>query len=420
VGFSKSFSGVLMQDTRTRDLRCPAYAQGITTASGPQAVPVWPVLWLQRWQQLGILQSVVSFRGQKPKSKVVQMLNPHPCTLYKSETVEPISDTGWLLYEKPYYVRARGNLIAYSFGAASPLASITAILPICSTDRYVGLQGRAIHKCYAKAKTPAMPGFVYIGELKETLRAIVSPLSGIRSLLRRMYKTAIKKKSSSPYGVVSDMSSQWLEYRYGIMPLVYQASEMIAAFEQTSHKFTVVPVRSGVSATYLDKREMSVDVAQSIRAKCRVETRLVVKANVCLATAWRDPRLNLWGTSWTNVPSAVYELFPLSFVLDWFVNLGDWIQSVTPDPQLKVLRSTISITQKRIQEIQVKTWISPTGKLYGGSGQVQTRTEQLLTRYTDPTIPTLPILKGELLSLNHSLDALSLVTGAIGKFFKFF
>jgi len=52
------------------------------------------------------------------------------------------------------------------------------------------------------------------------------------------------------------------------------------------------------------------------------------------------------GFSWESIPITAWELIPFSFVVDWFVNFGDYIQALTPKLGIKGLSSWTTVIKE--------------------------------------------------------------------------
>ena len=122
--------------------------------------------------------------------------------------------------------------------------------------------------------------------------------------------------------------SLWLSYRYGIMPLVADIEAIIKA-----RRFTDKPVR----ATARGKVEQKVENTVTTFAgpyywgdtyTDTVYERTLYKARAGVLHEFVDNFQHAFSAGLSNIPEAIYELTRLSFVVDWGVNLGDYISQV--------------------------------------------------------------------------------------------
>jgi hypothetical protein len=68
---------------------------------------------------------------------------------------------------------------------------------------------------------------------------------------------------------------------------------------------------------------------------------------------------NSYGLGLENIPSAIWEVIPYSFIIDWFVNAGDYIKACTPKADVKVLAEWT--TTEVIEETEVLHSYTSTG-----------------------------------------------------------
>lgn len=132
----------------------------------------------------------------------------------------------------------------------------------------------------------------------------------------RMLKTYERAKRQAGIELVDALAHVWMNYRYNIMPLVYTAIDITEAVtkdpEFLTTRDTLQQERSLILPSDLPALEFTTDFKVFIRDRAKADigpfsiTSKVVSGNI-LTTAW--------------------ELVPLSFVIDWFINVGDFISA---------------------------------------------------------------------------------------------
>lgn len=161
------------------------------------------------------------------------------------------------------------------------------------------------------------------------------PISKKRKTLRRfhnaMYDAFKRKKIKYPSPTMaSDVSSRWLQYRYGVVPLMSDIEALHDIFYVDSLK----PVTSSlISARYRHKGEypvggtgndgLNIMFVQGT-SKTVSEVKLYFKNK--RHEAITSKRL---GTSLRDMPSTLWEIIPFSFVIDWFIDLGDYFSALS-------------------------------------------------------------------------------------------
>jgi hypothetical protein len=124
-----------------------------------------------------------------------------------------------------------------------------------------------------------------------------------------------------------------------------------------------------------------------------------------------DALMKALGLRGRDIPSLLWELTPWSFVVDWFANVGTWLQAVVPDPSISIRGNWVTVIRTTEVKYSSGTLIEPhshpvsmsTG-MYGGSS---IRLHEV-HRYANQPLPTTPVLMGKALSVLQKADALCL------------
>lgn len=183
-------------------------------------------------------------------------------------------------------------------------------------------------------------------DLFKTYRSIRSG-SAIRDLVRELRRpSGVKRKSAA---------KRWLEYQYGILPLL---SDLHGFAEQLNKKLidgTYVYVRASMSE---EIRNTSVGPNTSYPTiPCPISkitsSRYSVRgvARFKIQAAWLK---ELSEVGITNPIYAAWELMPYSFVIDWLFNVGEYLSSLDAlngVSDLRVIRG-----DKLIQSIYYESW----------------------------------------------------------------
>jgi len=150
-------------------------------------------------------------------------------------------------------------------------------------------------------------------------------LAEIRQV-RRMFKSIIQRIISLPFGKFDlggrALAGDWLTARYGIRPLMYDISDLSEAVSQLGEERKRFSERQGTRTEYNRVIDLSSTGADtSIESTLTIVTELSLRGSV---TADIDPpsfRFNAVTTAW--------EKTPWSFVLDWLLNIGMWLESLS-------------------------------------------------------------------------------------------
>lgn len=170
-----------------------------------------------------------------------------------------------------------------------------------------------------------------IAELPETLKYLISLLKDFASALKAVRKREVeikklfaskKQTSRTARELVDALASVWLQFRYAISPLQYSIEDIISTLEQYKR----------VYAEYKNKRVVPANIDVRTPDGFKVVSNSLVLTHRCFIKRSFSPEDvvdALLSILKLNPLATAYELIPLSFVLDWFVNIGDYITAMT-------------------------------------------------------------------------------------------
>jgi hypothetical protein len=264
------------------------------------------------------------------------------------------------------------------------------------------IRGFLAVKQMAKAKSPSAfkSGLRNLGDQLGISTAMYAQPKMVRERYSRL-KRGLDKRASIK-DTTMNASSLWLEYRYGWLPLYSTAYGAMVAYDKIArrkhvrHVFgrsTNVPTPSsgyweGEHGLYCTRNKfgnsnfpawMSWKIFWTQRETLRIQVGYYLELkNSNLATnsvlGLSDPLTLAW------------ELMPLSFVVDWFVNAGDVLQQVSNFNGWEFKAGYQTYTQTATKDITVIPWNVPnnasqkvTCKPGGGSVENYLFRRELLT-----------------------------------------
>jgi hypothetical protein len=165
-----------------------------------------------------------------------------------------------------------------------------------------------------------------LGELPETIKWIVSIFSRILSLCRKStYKKLFARKGADLFGGSGQL---WLEWRYAVRPLIFELDAAVKAYNKQIDKSLRYTAR-GKNVIPYQESQSTQDVALSnltITFNKTVKQSHLYRAGVLYSIS--GDASNLAMVLGIDKPLEVlWELTTLSFVIDWFINIGDIISA---------------------------------------------------------------------------------------------
>jgi len=346
-----------------------------------------------------------------------------------------------MYWASAYYDRPYAQLrVAYSWetwwarGGSSFFPTVS--LPAPPID----MSSAAVIGAYAAAYESAAQAFVDLLEGGQTLamihQAVVDAVKLARkSLVRRpnkagrvawpryRTKSRLTATSSSPLRSLATASPDlWLEWRYGWTPLMKSVSDYANALEQSLRPLRV----RGSSSKHHQTRntgtkvtgatQIGVSCPDNVTATTTLTREMRAKA-VVIAEVPVSLQRSL-GMTVDTIPSTAWELVPFSFVVDWFVDIGDWIKAVSRPPGTRVLGTCLTTTYITREEnsavtqsydFTVGSGSSAKRFTQFGGKDLWTRETKVVDRVPGVLPPALPPLKeGRSINIKHSLDGIAL------------
>lgn len=173
------------------------------------------------------------------------------------------------------------------------------------------------------------------------------------------YPKGVKKNAKNA-------ASNWLEYWLGWAPLVGDIGNAVSVL-QSPYKTLSVKSSSSASRTYRTSTK-SGSLPGAVTYGSEVFT-WNVRCNLAMDFSVTNPNLHLANQlGFVNPYSIAWELVPLSFVVDWFVNVGDFLGQWTAFAGLTSVnqRTTYLHKQKKrlsyMNDVPVFEWVYPPGQ----------------------------------------------------------
>lgn len=268
------------------------------------------------------------------------------------EVTSPLSGVRLVVVRRPckgYYVRDQknGSDSNWTTGIKVPFRGypfptrVTGSPAVSSVQRQLA-ETIAIRKFHRKVSslTKQFDGFVFLGELRETLRMLRHPFETIRRQAKKDYLDALTtRKRRDPKGWTKAIAGTWLEFMFGIQPALNDLIGGAEAWKSLQWE-PLLRRRIRVSAFDVDQTAVpsthywSTDGQAVFTGSTRkFKTKQIVYRALWVRTRTAPENLSLKSRAFESlgleirhfVP-AVYELLPWSFLVDYVTNLGDVLE----------------------------------------------------------------------------------------------
>jgi hypothetical protein len=264
-----------------------------------------------------------------------------------------------------------------SGGYVTPIEWRT-LLPYTPVD-LDDLRALAVTRVYANAQLTQAQTQVMLAEGKKTVASLYSIGKRLLKIFRylRLRKATLNgerffaKRLATEYTPAA-LADRYMELRYSLRPLIYDMMDLhsvvrdwhiktperitFRASESYNHDDTYRETETSTQSTAVANWTRNLVIVRTLDYSVKVRAGVLAK----VVTNHPVMRLGLSDSFQT-----LYELTPLSFVADWFLNLGDLISSWSPHWGLEVLASWVTseeeIRRKVYCESNIRTGIPKTG-----------------------------------------------------------
>lgn len=294
---------------------------------------------------------VVSGRVDDPswRAKVKALVDanhPYSRTIWPAKSSSQPWEVDWtwtwleLFSAKPRTSRMVGSAFF------SSLCSTSFVLGISQVDAVETARRQAKLAFLGKVREEQNPfqALPFFGELRETIRMIRHPLSGIIRKNRsatRQFNAIQRLYRSKPARLNDALEKAYLQWTYGVSPLINDIQAVMDSckrlFEEPVVKriSVTIPIPDGkvASSAYLDNYIEFGTQCIGFHSETVVKgsLRLVGALKHVKSPASPEKFRELNGLRVRDIVPAAWELAPYSFLVDYFVNLGDVIGGVFTD-----------------------------------------------------------------------------------------
>lgn len=220
-----------------------------------------------------------------------------------------------------------------------------------------------LHKAAVQARTNVNPtlvqSLVTLAELDKTVDLIAKTAKTIAKTVRQIRRgrnldeiyfivNGIGKGRASRVDQLPVIAgSRWLEARYGWMPLLYDLQGFLKAARNVREKNPRYTARGWGSKEVNDIYSLDLSVGASGTIHFAVDTTEIVSARAYVLYEADLKYQPVRDFGFTELPLAAWELVPFSFIVDWFVPIGQWLEAITPKVGIRILAEGTTLTTER-------------------------------------------------------------------------
>jgi hypothetical protein len=250
---------------------------------------------------------------------------------------------------------------------------------------YSTLKDRVLQRAYAKVGSAAAGQGENLGEIRQTLEMLRSPLKSLRDFLMSggaknlkllFHLNSLSKKQrrklirSSTRGTDA-LANSWLEFRYGFRPLYLSIMDIAEQLQKAKRKVSFDKIYSAKSLLaesdtqslrrFLNSRVWNLNIT-NVWFEGLLDIEQEANAAVQYQYVADLDAKDTWGLRLQDIPETAWELTTLSFVVDWVFSVGPWLGSWRINPKVKILGDTAGLkVTKRVHsgKLIYTLWTTP-------------------------------------------------------------
>lgn len=289
--------------------------------------------------------------GILPKYRTIIRNGGHATTPFtgSKQTFTPEHNVTRLVVFKPFGLpRAFQKRIEQTVTGATSSTSFGVFPGGSGTASYSKANQRALQLAYKRIRERQMDmsGPVFIAELRQTVGLIrgtakrladglTSYVSAVRKSTRRLGRRSTRRDFKQ---IVAD---RWLEYSFGLQPLLSDVDGFVSALAKTQYessrraRIKVSAVDDALVSQSASSQFLRADVV--FRQRQTVEDQVMVIYHIYLRAELDYPQNSIQnlarrtGFNLREFVPTVWEILPWSFLVDYFVNVGQILEAAFTD-----------------------------------------------------------------------------------------
>lgn len=208
-------------------------------------------------------------------------------------------------------------------------------------------------------------------------------------------------------------ANNWLELQYGWKPLIQDVRDSMEALKRLNNASSPSVLRVTSSAT--KESESSIPIMSGGSPATKIgEHKLVIRTRCHFSLRFKiDDKLKVFlnQTGFTNPINLLWEILPFSFVADWFIPIGPYLETLSSFDGLSFLDGSKTLFTRGTELSGVDGSWTASGQNFEDHGRFRRQTILLdrvkLTAFPSAKIPS--VVKNGLKSVTHAANAVALL-----------
>lgn len=180
-----------------------------------------------------------------------------------------------------------------------------------------------VNRACSDARTATYDILTDIAELRSSIDLFRKVGSMLNTHLDDLLKLSLRY-STNPKALAKASSDLWLSYRYGLMPVVFSLQDALKAISKNQNPISIGRATIGDSGSLAKVTETTSNTFDTRTTETLDWNRKYRGFSLAQYSAIISNKFRV------DPLTTSYELIRFSFILDWFLDVGTWLEAISP------------------------------------------------------------------------------------------
>lgn len=195
-------------------------------------------------------------------------------------------------------------------------------VPVDPTVPTIDIDHNALRRFYSKVASEVPDYLTAAAESGELVRTLTNIVKESIKLVKEIKLLDLKRLKGRLHTSPEELSGLWLTWVYGLAPVVEDITKTIDVVKHADRTWRSYSASSSdLTTSTIDPSSVSMAYGASVEHTRTFKYGAIIEGRLTVDRVYRDQ------VNWQSAVGTVYELIPFSFMLDWIVNISEYLKS---------------------------------------------------------------------------------------------